>query len=774
MHLLRAFSLSVIIIVLTAVSLQAAPVPTGDWNELIDVTQLPYLKDGIVTQVSSFDRTGGNDDGFSGQFSFIRKEGEDFVIFDEQGPGCIYRIWSANPGKGWVRVYFDGETTPRIEVERFEDLFLGQYQPFVSPIARHFLGGWTSYVPIPFEKSCKIVAQGPVRFLQITWQKFPADRKVKTFSRDMTPGEQTKFKQVVDAWSNLGELPRLDVCTAPTIKTLRGKKSAVLADLKGSGMIRAVKIKIDSKDERILRKALFEVYTDGIEKPTVWSPVGDFFLDGFGQGISKSLLLGKKEGVYYCYFPMPFEKSIKLKVTNQSKSELKLDASILWEPLKEFPKDMGRFYAWWHRQNPTSTDQLFPILEATGRGHWCGVSHAMYGHDLGFLEGDEMLWMDDRDNTKYNGTGTEDYFNGGWYFGATGNSPLYGCGVLEGSTARCLAFRLHLTDYVPFQQKARIGIEHGHGNESKADYAGVAYWYAEPASTHSFVPAPLDDRMPVSLKVPGAVEAEDVLAANNPNAQTISDADFAFRLSGSRAVAAKSTGAPPSISLKVDVPESGIYSLEGQMVASPKGGLVQVLVDGRKAGEPFDTRASRQGIMPIAKLAKLPWIKKGPHEITFSMIKDGKRDYELVVDCIRIKERGLLECEEANVIGSSGEPIGEQKLGEGWSGFSQIFFRPGKPGSYFTLELPVEQTRIYTIYAYFTKAADYAIVQVKLDGKPIGQPFDGYNDGVIRSDRIELGTLELAAGQHEITFEVTGKNEKSNGYLVGVDAILLR
>ena len=89
-------------------------------------------------------------------------------------------------------------------------------------------------------------------------------------------------------------------------------------------------------------------------------------------------------------------------------------------------------------------------------------------------------------------------------------------------------------------------------------------------------------------------------------------------------------------------------------------------------------------------------------------------------------------------------------------------------------QLPIEQAKVYTLYAYFTKARDYGIVQAKLDGKPVGQPFDGYCRDVARSDRIELGIVELAAGKHELTFEVTGKNPESKGYLVGVDAILLR
>src|SRR5262245_36647629 len=50
-----------------------------------------------VEQISSYDRTGGNDDGFSGRYSFLRKEGENLVLAELEGPGVIQRIWTPTP-----------------------------------------------------------------------------------------------------------------------------------------------------------------------------------------------------------------------------------------------------------------------------------------------------------------------------------------------------------------------------------------------------------------------------------------------------------------------------------------------------------------------------------------------------------------------------------------------------------------------------------------------------------------------------------------------------
>ena len=508
MNMLLVFASMVSLTLAVPATGHSSPPRTGDWLELIDVTRLAYLRDGVGTQASSYNRAGTNDDGFSGTYSFIRKEENEWVFFEEEGPGCVYRIWTATPSCNGIKFYFDGETEPRISIPDMHDLFSGKYEPFVPPISQELVGGGVSYVPIPFEKSIKIVADAPWNFkdtahafYHINWEKFPSNRKVKTFSKTMNDAEREKFELVRKTWSSAGDIPWPVSPTAQQSNkndTAAMGQTVTVANLAGPGIVRSLKIKADCADDLMYRKALLEVLIDGMDKPAVWSPLGDFFLDGFGQKISRSLLIGRKDDAYYCYFPMPFEKSLAIRVVNDADDVIRMESEVVWEQMAELPEGMGRFLAWWHRQNQTLARELFPILEVKGRGHWCGVSHAMIGHtgSFAYLEGDEMAWIDGRDNSSYNGTGTEDYFNGGFYFERTGSGPLSGCGVYDDVRYRCLAFRIHLGDSVPFQNAARIGIEHGPVSEVDADYAGVTYWYAEPGASHTFKSVEVGGRLP--------------------------------------------------------------------------------------------------------------------------------------------------------------------------------------------------------------------------------------------------------------------------------------
>src|ERR1043165_4792122 len=90
----------------------------------------PSIKVGMV---SSYDRTGGNDDGFSGRYSFVRKEGDGLVIAELKGPGVIHRIWTPTPTDDPIGFYFDGEASPRIKTT-WRGMFMGDQPPFIAPL----------------------------------------------------------------------------------------------------------------------------------------------------------------------------------------------------------------------------------------------------------------------------------------------------------------------------------------------------------------------------------------------------------------------------------------------------------------------------------------------------------------------------------------------------------------------------------------------------------------------------------------------------------------
>jgi hypothetical protein len=136
----------------TAWSAQAWGVePPGSLRALVDLDDLPVLHDGVrAGMFSSTDpREQGNDHG-----NYLRQDGDEYVLADMQGPGVVTRIWSANP-QGVLKVYIDGSTTPVLEC-LFRDLFEDKVAPFRPPITGKSSGGWYSYWPIAYARSCTI------------------------------------------------------------------------------------------------------------------------------------------------------------------------------------------------------------------------------------------------------------------------------------------------------------------------------------------------------------------------------------------------------------------------------------------------------------------------------------------------------------------------------------------------------------------------------------------------------------------------------------------
>src|SRR5829696_1961994 len=119
----RTYALVLAAVLLGCEPVSAQSLPSPGIEEVYRLDALAAYKRSVaVGSVSSYDRTGGNDDGFSGKHSFVRREPGGLVIADLKGPGVVYRIWTPTPTDDTVEFYFDGETTPRISLP-FRDLF---------------------------------------------------------------------------------------------------------------------------------------------------------------------------------------------------------------------------------------------------------------------------------------------------------------------------------------------------------------------------------------------------------------------------------------------------------------------------------------------------------------------------------------------------------------------------------------------------------------------------------------------------------------------------
>ena len=139
---------------------------------------------------------------------------------------------------------------------------------------------------------------------------------------------------------------------------------------------------------------------------------------------------------------------------------------------------------------------------------------------------------------------------------------------------------------------------------------------------------------------------------------------------------------------------------------------------------------------------------------------------------------GAIEGESLKVLNKTGgnaKPQGMGGFGGEWSGASQLWWTGGKPGQKLTLALPVAEKGKYQLKAALTMAKDYGIIDVSLDDKPVAAGWDGYNGPrVIHSDELDWGTHELSAGEHQLTFTITGKHADAvPGYMVGLDYVRL-
>ena len=126
-----------------------------------------------------------------------------------------------------------------------------------------------------------------------------------------------------------------------------------------------------------------------------------------------------------------------------------------------------------------------------------------------------------------------------------------------------------------------------------------------------------------------------------------------------------------------------------------------------------------------------------------------------------LKVEGAIEGETLKILEKTGGMTEIQDLAQfRWSDDKQIWWRNGKPGDKLVLAFQVEKAGTYALSAALTKAIDYGIVRLYLDDKPLGEPLDLINNGVI-SKVFPLGKHQLSAGQHTFTAEIVGSNPEA-------------
>lgn len=476
-------------------------------GKLRNIAALPMYESGTtVKQISSYDRSGGNDDGFSGKYSYLKKEANGLVIFDVKGKGVIERIWTPTPTDDTLDFYFDGADKPGFSI-RFRDLFTGNVAPFLKPlVAYHLVGGYYSYLPIPYNKGCKIVFRGEkIMFHQIQYRELDQQSTVKTFNKAFTEAEQNEASRVADLWNNSNKSVGTFYGTAMQHVAkqvlLAPGQNITIAQLNQGGRITGIELEPSSLFAGELKPLDLRISWDDETTPAINVPVADFFGYAFGQQAMRSLLVGSTDAKAYCYFPMPFDTKAKVELVyrNTESSDLKplkIKTNIYYNNQKRNAAKEGKFYAYWNHDEPRlGAPHVF--LKGEGSGHYVGTilqSQATeFEHFTEFFEGDDKTIIDGE--MTVHGTGSEDYFNGGWYAQPGGwveklGGPVSGCTNYSLPASRTGGYRLFISDKMPFSKTIEHTIEHGPDqNNREVSYTSVALYYANKAIAHNMPPA---------------------------------------------------------------------------------------------------------------------------------------------------------------------------------------------------------------------------------------------------------------------------------------------
>jgi len=290
--------------------------------------------------------------------------------------------------------------------------------------------------------------------------------------------------------------------------------SHVVFQADGPGVITHIWFTIAARSGDHLKEIVLRGYWDGNAKPSIETPVGDFFGLNLGSYcIYESEYLACSPGKSLnCYFAMPYRKSARFTVTNEGRQDVgAFYSNIDYMSVATLPEDALYFHAQYRqgapcvpvtgeaaRLNPDG-HQNYVYVETRGRGHLMGVTLGVLQNAEGWWgEGDDMIFVDDESKPLINGTGSEDYFLGSWDFGGRdGAQPfahaMYGAPLIvapERTGGRYCCYRWHGDNPVTFQRYLRHTMEHGHANDRGDNFFSVAYWYqAEPYTDFPTLPA---------------------------------------------------------------------------------------------------------------------------------------------------------------------------------------------------------------------------------------------------------------------------------------------
>lgn len=412
-------------------------------------------------------------------------------------------------------------------------------------------------------------------------------------------------------------------------------ETKVIADLQGPGRITHIWFTSTAAERGYPRSLVLRMYWDGSEKPAVEVPLGDFFAAGHGMqvDVNSSRVASSSFGrANNCYWNMPFRKSARITLTNDSKTDKPwIFWYVDWEK-RPVPEDVPYFHAQYRQENPPRQGEDYLIADIEGKGHYVGTVLSVRLSQPGwFGEGDDRFYIDGDTVPTIHGTGTEDYFNDAWAFRQV-NRPNYGVSIWEGMNpgGRLTAYRWHVTDPVFFEKSLKMAIEHK-GNTFYDDlsmidaytdrrpdfYSSVAFWYQQGKAKRFAEMPPVEERMPPFY----LVQVDQTLARNLPTGVSIHKDMF---YSNGEGLQINAAGANDMVEIPFEIRKTDNYIVYARVLPRIDSGVFDFYLDGKLLIQDEDLYREHHFAKDL-KLGHMHKLSEGEHKLKVAFKGFGKR-----------------------------------------------------------------------------------------------------------------------------------------------------
>lgn len=604
-------------------------------DEMIDREQLPQFPDPYYTckQASSYDRKSVSPDS-AGWFAnadrsnFIRTEKNngriEQVLMDTNGPGVIVRFWITVANydqKGILRLYFDGESAPRIEGEPFNLISGGGLvgEPMsasVSELTQLDRRGHNLYLPIPYSRHLKVTYESykvaddggkpgnEAFYYQINYRTYDGETKIRSFEMSDLVTFSKKLNEVQEKLANRSRgLEQLKLSKVQFNKELTpGSRSKV--SLTGKKAVRHLKLKLKAGNiEQALRSTVMSITFDGHK--TVWSPVGDFFGTGYQIYSSKTWYqeVGK-DGTMECFWIMPFRESCDIEFINLGNQNVEIsDASVSTSSWKWQVNTMYFGSSWNQYTLNTEIPRDLNYSTLTGEGVYVGDGVALFDCNPGWWgEGDEKIYVDNETFPSHFGTGTEDYYGYAWCRDAVFSHPFISqpAGFANRFVGNTVNIRYRSLDAIPFRKNLRFDMELLHWTKTIVNFAPVSYWYLKPGGSCKVNPSEEEAAKPVILKRQDIfkplladgkmIEGEDLIITKKSNPNSVIVTFTLPLLPRGQILEMRWNNARPeeTITTKFISGKSGTYRMTASVSKSQNSGAYQISVNGDEPSKSFN------------------------------------------------------------------------------------------------------------------------------------------------------------------------------------------